>query len=401
MLRIKMAYPVNSFPYYGKLQNDDEVYIACIYNPVISDQFSGYFNESYIYSENNKRLSFLSYLPLQLSTPPDTNLYVYPTLSSLENKVSFDLFFTPVSQAASIFKVKNLCNNKFELFLNDNPVYISTSIYQLKSGFQVPSEGFMFTLSKPSDQDNFVFESVINQYATFYGIFQKLNFNLRPIYKKGCVNLQCACTEKFCCIPDGTSSLSIVSLCDFQNNASSKYIPDSTDIQYDILIIPKKTRYLSFGGSIIEDNSSINNFLFTFDTIVNNNGQAPYINYAPSLFKSLEESKATYNIKYCINNEKCGTNGCYGSCIDNCLTTNIDCYNITELSECYDKKDFEDKGSQNIPELNILTIVTILFAIILSIALVVFVIVIFTKSKKKLNVTSTYNVNIMEQDDKS
>lgn len=395
-----MAYPVSTFPYYGKLENDDEVYIACIYNPVIFDILSGFTNDSYIYTENNKRLSFLSYLPLQLSTPPDTNLYIYPTVSSLENKVSFDLLFTPVNQAATTFKVKNVCNNKFELFFNDNPVYISSSIYQLKSGFQVPIEGFMFTLSKPENQDKFVFESEINQYATFYGIFQKLNFNLRPIYKKGCISSQCPCTEQLCCIPDGTSSLSVVSLCDFQNNAASTYIPDESDIEYSILIIPKKTQYISFGGAIIQDNATISNFLFTFDTMVNNNGQAPYINYAPSLFKSLEESKTTFNIKYCRNNEKCGTNGCYGSCTDKCLTSNIDCYNLTELSECKDSSQFDD-GSQISSDLNILTIVTIVFAIILSIALVVFVIVIFSKSKKKLNVTSTYNVNIFEKEDES
>ena len=62
-----MAYPVSTFPYYGKLENDDEVYIACIYNPVIFDILSGFTNDSYIYTENNKRLSFLSYLPLQIS----------------------------------------------------------------------------------------------------------------------------------------------------------------------------------------------------------------------------------------------------------------------------------------------------------------------------------------------
>lgn len=401
MLRIKMSYIDKIFPFYGKFQNDDEVYIACEYDPYNDESDS---STQYGYSSvpGNRRLSFLSYLPL--SIPKSTDNFntpnIYPTTNARNQLVSFDLLFTPVSQAASVFKLKNICNNQFELFYNNLPVFISDALIQLNLNlnFQELAGGKMFTITKSSNdsENKNLYKSTYNQYSAFYGVFQIL-FDFSPIYKVGCVASECGCddTQNNCCIPQDTSSLSITSLCNIQTNGNNS--------SYKILIIPKNSRYISINGEIYNDNTTIYNFLFTWDSIVNNELQAPYTYYSKSLFKSLEISKKTFTIKYCKDNEICGDNeGCYGSCSENCISNDLECYNITGKSECLTEselKDLEDNTSDGSENINFFTIITIIFAVLLAISFVVFLIVIFTKSKKQLNVKPTYNITVYEKDE--
>lgn len=389
------------FPFYGKIQNDEEVYIACLYDPVFSLPARP---PGYRSSDGNKRLAFLSYLPLTIPDPNDDytkNLQtpnIYPTTNARKQLVSFDLLFTPASQAASVFKVKNVCNNSFELFYNNLPVYISDTLYQFDL-FQFSSQelysGNMFTITKANDSDNNKYTNNLYEYSTFYGVFQLL-FQMSPVYRVACLPGNCGCDgneEPNCCIPDNSSSLSINTLC-FQTN--------SINISMPILIIPKKSRYISINNVIYEDNTTIYNFLFTWDSIVNNNLQAPYIYYSPSLFKSLEISKKTYNIKYCIGDELCGDNGgCYGSCNTDCLSNSDgECFNINGLSECLSPSDLDPEDNDGaIFNFDTFTIITIIFTVLLAICIGVFLIVIFTKSKKQVNVKPTYNITIYENEE--
>jgi len=399
-----MSYIDKIFPFYGKLKNDDEVYIACEYDPYNDDDIQSPNNYGYKSIDGNRRLSFLSYLPLSLPRSIDNfnTPNVYPTVNSRDQLVSFDLLFTPSSQTASVFRVKNICNNEFELYYNNFPVYISDALIQfniLNINNQELTGGKMFTItkSKNDSQNTNIYKSTYNQYATFYGVFQLL-FDLTPVYKVACISTGCGCNDiqNNCCIPQNTSSLSINNVCNVQTNGSKN--------SYKILIIPKNSRYISINGEIYNDNTTIYNFLFTWDSIVNNELQAPYNYYSKSLFKSLEISKKSFTIKYCKNNELCGqNNGCYGSCSESCITNNdLECYNITGISECLtesDIKDLEDDVNNGSENINFLTVITIIFAILLALSFVVFLIVIFTKSKKQLNVKPTYNVTIYEKEE--
>lgn len=403
MLRIKMSYIDKIFPFYGKLQNDDEVYIACEYSPYNDESNESPNNYGYKSVDKNRRLAFLSYLPLSIPRSSDNfnTPNIYPTINARNQSGSFDLLFTPVSQAASVFNIKNICNNQFELLYNNFPVYISDALIQFNifnGTIQELTGGKMFTITKSSNdsENKNTYISNYNQFSTYYGVFQLL-FNLTPVYKVGCLNSKCGCndTENNCCIPQDISSLSITNVCSVQTNGITN--------NYKILIIPKNSRYISINGEIYNDNTTIYNFLFTWDSIVNNELQAPYTYYSKSLFKSLEISKKTFTIKYCKNNEICGDNGgCYGSCSDNCLSTDTKCYNISGRSECLtdsEIRDLEEDLGNNSENINFFTIITIIFAVLLAIAFVVFLIVIFTKSKKQLNIKPTYNVTVYEKDE--
>lgn len=392
-----MSYLDKIFPFYGKLENDEEVYIACDYTPYDETDNIRY---GYKSKDGNRRLSFLSYLPLSIprSNENFNTPNIYPTTNARDRLVSFDLMFTPVSQAASLFKVKNICNNSFELYYNDIPVYISDALIQfdfMQLNYQELTGGKMFTITKSiSGSDSNIYKNEYYNYGIFYGIFQ-LFFNLSPVYKVGCISTKCGCDDKDedCCISVNNSSLSITDLCNVQTNGFN--------LPYKILLIPKKSKYISINGEIYNDNTSIYNFIFTWDSIVNNNLQSPYVYYSQSLYKSLEISKKTYSIKYCTNSELCGDNGgCYGSCNVDCISNNsLNCYNITGLSECLDDNDIKDiEKDSNSDNINYFTIITIIFAVLLAISVAVFLIVVFTKSKKQLNIKPTYNVSIYEKE---
>jgi len=157
MLRIKMSYIDKIFPFYGKLQNDDEVYIACEYSPYNDESNESPNNYGYKSVDKNRRLAFLSYLPLSIPRSSDNfnTPNIYPTINARNQSGSFDLLFTPVSQAASVFNIKNICNNQFELLYNNFPVYISDALIQFNifnGTIQELTGGKMFTITKSTSE---------------------------------------------------------------------------------------------------------------------------------------------------------------------------------------------------------------------------------------------------------
>jgi len=403
-----MQYYNIKFPFYGKLENDDELYIACYYHPdsenkVAFDELNRPYliegDTSFIPNEINQRLSFLSYLPLKI-TLFGTNPIVYTTKDTMLNKFSFDLQFTPAYNNASIFKVKNVCGNNFELYFNNQPVFLSTPLIQADSGEQVEVSGNMFTLANTENKKPQVYQNPNYDFGTFYGVFFSMNgLFLNPVYKKGCVSQSCDCTSnpenQNCCIPDLISSLNISDLCDKQMNSMPGV--------YDIILIPKKTKYASISGIIYEDNNTLYNFIYTWDTIINNKGQSSYVYYSSSLFKNLDYSKRTINLNYCRANQLCGFENCYGSCSSDCKNNTKSCYDINFEWTCSSDAGLIIKPppidvnpSDEIGGFNLLTIITIIFGVLLIISVIVFIVVIFKRSQKRVGISSVYNVNVYE-----
>lgn len=355
------------FPFFGKLQENDEVYIISIYDPISFEE-----------SENNKRFSVLSYMDLKFSS--EIYPYVYPTVNSRDKIVSKDLLFTPVITNISTFVVSNVCNNKFSLKIKIGnvflPVYLSKSLNQLNNNDVF--DKYMFTVSSNDSNNIDTFETQSYNYSSFYGKFEKLNYDISPIYKLGCILNQCNCIGKNCCIPNSTNSLNIVSNCEKQENSKNKY--------NNIMIIPKIVKTSSVNGIIYNDNNTIFNFTFLWDLFLN---QKITINdnyfYSSSLFESIEISKKVYKIKYCTNENLCGTNGCYGSCNSNCLIVNTKCQVLSENAQCgIDKKDSSNNFSflKDLGLSNILGIIALLLSIII---IITFIIISLKKGNKYIS----------------
>jgi len=361
------------FPFYGKLQNGDEIYVMAYYNPV----------NSFTPTQNNQRLAGLTYLNLISSAGKYP--FRYTTVNTKKNGASADLLFTPAINSISTFVVSEVCNNSFKISLKLNnellPVYLSPALNQDDSDIELASS--MFTVY--SDEQNNV--ATINyteyNYGVYYGRFLNVQPSLSPVYRKACFSNQCGCTGE-CCIPVLSNSLTITSICNVQENIKNNTINS-------VLIVPKLTKTISESKIIYSDQNSIFNFMYFWDITVNQNIVIKNIYYySSSLFKSLDIAQQTFEVRYCFNIDICGNNGCYGECSTDCLSKAKSCYVLSTNAECVETgkepKPVETGGS------NVSFIVSIVFFIVILIALIGFIIIAIIKPKSKYSKLTTYNV---------
>lgn len=363
----------NQFPFFGKLQNGDEIYIMAYYNPV----------NSFTPSLNNQRLAGLSFQNLIASSGKYP--FSYTTVNTRQTGASTDLIFTPAINVISTFVVSNVCNNKFKISLKLNneliPVYLSNALNQDDNDIELASS--MFTIYS-TDQNNLdTLEYTEYSYGVYYGRFLNVQPSLSPVYRKACFSNQCSCSGD-CCIPVLSNSLTITSICNVQENIKNNTINN-------ILIVPKLTKTISESKIIYSDTNSILNFMYFWDITVNQNIVIKNIfYYSSSLFASLNIAQQTFDIKYCFDNNLCGQNGCYGSCNTDCNITSKKCYVLSANAECIESGK-EPKPVKNGTS-NVNLIVSIVFFTVILISLIGFIIIAIIKPKSKYSKLTSYNV---------